>query len=196
MTKCDTSRTTRLFGAVTVRSTPSIEQILSRLSKLGRAVQAIRNDQLHITLKFYGHVADTVIPSLVAGLDDVARDTEPFTWTVRGTRAFPSTQRPNVIWAGADDGGRFAELAEQIERFGVPLGFARERRAFAPHLTLARIKFRPPQTLAELLQETSDYEFGSQRADSLVLMQSETGPGGSTYTPLHTATFDASRSTL
>lgn len=194
MKEREESRTIRLFVAVAVSPTPSLERILSRLSTMGRAVRVVSNDQLHITLKFYGSTAGTIVPRVVAGLDEVARDSEPFTWTVRGTGAFPSIQRPSVIWAGVGDGGRFGQIAEKIERFSLPLGFDQERRAFTPHLTLARIKFRPPHAVADLLQETSACEFGTQRADSLILMQSETGPRGSTYTPLHIAELDASRS--
>ena len=98
---------------------------------------------------------------------------------------FPGPSRPKVIWAAVEDGGRFAGLVSDIERFSEPMGFPREPRPFTPHVTLARVKFRPPGPLAELLRDAVATPFGSQRTDAIVLMRSELTPGGSRYSPLH-----------
>ncbi|HEX6987765.1 MAG TPA: RNA 2',3'-cyclic phosphodiesterase [Planctomycetaceae bacterium] len=179
--------TIRAFAAVTIRTTPPLLTLLSKLGGMGKAVRAVRADQLHVTLKFFGDVDESLIPSMTAGLDRVAADGEPFGWSLRGTGAFPSPARPSVVWAGVEDAGRFAALAEGVERFSEALGFAREPKAFHPHVTLARVKFRPPPSLGDLLRETAGEEFGPQRAEGIVLYRSDLGPGGSAYTVLHVA---------
>lgn len=190
MTKAgkDASRTLRIFAAVTIRTSPSLRGVLSRLARMGKAVRAVRDDQLHVTLKFYGDAAKEVVPPLSEELTRTAAQATPFDWSLRGVGAFPSPARPSVVWAGAaDDDGRLSELAESIERFSERLGFSREARPFHPHVTLARVKFRPPPELGELLRESAEQEFGPQRAEEIILYRSELGPGGSVYTPLHVA---------
>jgi 2'-5' RNA ligase len=74
-----------------------------------------------------------------------------------------------------------------LEKSLEPLGFAREGRAFHPHVTLARIRSRPPAELGALLREQAAREFGSVTIDAVELIQSELGPRGSRYTTLATA---------
>jgi 2'-5' RNA ligase len=175
----------RLFVGVKARSSPALAAGLERLSDMGKAVRPVREDQLHLTLKFLGDVEKSLVPAIAEGMTRAVASADAFDWALRGTGAFPSSARPSVIWAGADAGDRFASLAEQIESACEPLGFPRETRPFRAHVTLARVRFRPPPALAEWLHETADAEFGPQRAEEVVLFRSELGPGGSVYTPVH-----------
>ena len=63
-------------------------------------------------------------------------------------------------------------------------GFARENRPFVPHLTLARVKARPPESLRPLLSRHAKTEFGTATIDQVELIRSELGPDGSKYTVL------------
>ncbi|MCH8275720.1 MAG: hypothetical protein IH851_13125 [Armatimonadetes bacterium] len=47
------------------------------------------------------------------------------------------------------------------------LGFPEERRKFEPHLTLARIKNKPPEELALIFEEYEKTEFGSAAVRSV-----------------------------
>jgi 2'-5' RNA ligase len=74
-----------------------------------------------------------------------------------------------VLWAALDDpAGRFDALAASLED-AFEKEFPREKRAFTPHLTVAR--FDPPVDLGELLQDAG---VGSDSfpADRVVLYQS------------------------
>ena len=65
------------------------------------------------------------------------------------------------------------------------LGFEREARPFAPHVTLARV--REPQRapmLAEALGRESARSFGAPLIDGIVLVRSDLSPKGARYTPL------------
>jgi hypothetical protein len=52
------------------------------------------------------------------------------------------------------------------------------------HVTLARVKGRPPESLPGLLSESTDLEFGGTEIDRVVLYQSELGKTGPKYTVL------------
>jgi RNA 2',3'-cyclic 3'-phosphodiesterase len=187
----DPDEAIRVFAAVVARSTPALEALCARLRALGKAVRAVSADHLHVTLKFYGDVSRDAVPGLADTLERVASEVVPFDWSLCGTGAFPSAARRSVIWAGTKQTQQFAALADAIEAESEMLGFAREARRFHPHITLARVRFRPPAELGELLCETAAQEFGPQRAEEIVLFRSVLGSGGSVYSPLHVARLES-----
>ncbi|WP_416971423.1 RNA 2',3'-cyclic phosphodiesterase [Streptomyces sp. 4F14] len=90
----------------------------------------------HITLAFYGDVADDAVPALSAGLARVAHRTEPFALAVRGGGEFGQGR---VVWAGVSgDVAALRSLAGRVEDAGREAGVELEPRRYQPHLTLAR----------------------------------------------------------
>ena len=186
----------RLFLAVAVRSSPTLQSVLDRLAGMGPAVRPVAGHQLHITLKFYGNVADELVPAIIRGMNTIASAGESFAWQLQGIGAFPTPHRPRVVWAGAVDQGRLAATAASIEEFSEPMGFPAEQRPFTPHVTLARVKFRPPAALGELFQREADRDFGPQYAESIILYASQLGRAGPLYIPMHTAPFAMDRNSV
>jgi 2'-5' RNA ligase len=90
-----------------------------------------------------------------------------------------------VFWAGIEAPPELANLARDTERAAAALGIASEQRAFAPHLTLARIKEPVPmQKLRAAIAALDSLEFGSFTADRFYLYQSRMQRAGSVYTKL------------
>ena len=75
---------------------------------------------------------------------------------------------------------------ETFDRQLQTLGFAREDRPFRPHVTLARIKSRPPEELKTLVLTHEDTDFGEFPVAAIELIQSELRPNGPVYTVLNT----------
>lgn len=104
----------------------------------------------HITLCFLGDVPDRRYEGLCTALSAEARRHAAFRIALRGVGTFPGDDRAaRVLWAGAEGGtsalGRLAAaLAKTARRCGQPA----DRRAFVPHLTLARSA--EPADLADL----------------------------------------------
>lgn len=141
-------------------------------------------DNLHITLKFLGGVEDTRLPD-VADAVGAAVDVRAFDVEVRGLGAFPTPIRPRVIWAGAADGPGFAELAADVDRALVVLGFPPEERGFTPHVTLGRVREpRRDPALASALTAGATRPFGMLRVARVSLMRSDLSPRGPRYTEL------------
>jgi len=93
---------------------------------------------LHVTLKFLGEVADAEVPAVADALRAL-----PSPGPVRIAVGAPDPRRHrgrvHLITAEViDAGGNLALLRESIEVALEPLGFAREKRAFWPHVTLGR----------------------------------------------------------
>jgi len=174
----------RIFVGVKVTATADLDTVMAKLNGLGDSVRVVRREQLHVTLNFLGDTEESLIPVIVEGLKRACAGIGAFDWTLHGIGAFPSSRRPSVVWAGAEDGRCFASLAEAVQKAVEPLGFTRESRAFHPHVTVARVKFRPPPELKKLIDTEAETVFGPQCAEEVILFRSELGRRGPVYTPL------------
>jgi RNA 2',3'-cyclic 3'-phosphodiesterase len=180
------STTLRTFIAVPLNPGARLRPVIARLAAMGRAVKAVDAEQLHLTLKFLGDTEAVQVPEIAAAIRETVADRSTFTLHVRGMGVFPHARRPTVVWAGVEDVGPLVEMAGELERRLKSLGFPREKRAYQPHLTLARIRSRPPEDLAELLEQEHRTDFGAVPIESVVYYQSELQPGGAVYAPLET----------
>ncbi|MFH0956410.1 MAG: RNA 2',3'-cyclic phosphodiesterase, partial [Candidatus Aenigmatarchaeota archaeon] len=101
---------------------------------------------------------------------------------ISGFGAFPSEERPRVIWAGLEPGKVVTELHEEVESALAGLGFPKDRD-FAPHVTIGRVReagdpalfssfFRKAQALA------NESTF---RMETLHLKKSVLMPSGPVY---------------
>jgi 2'-5' RNA ligase len=184
----------RLFVAMDIPEDvrAGISAIVARLRPACPKARWVRIEGLHVTLKFIGETPDAAVPGIKAALASIpARP--PIGIQFRGLGFFPNARRPRVFWAGVEAGPDLAELAAAVDAALHPQGFAREERAFAPHLTLAR--FDEPRGLDALraaVDTPEAFEFGGVTASEFHLYQSELKRGGAEYTRL--ATFPLRRS--
>lgn len=183
------SGTIRAFVAVQVTATRQLRDLLLQFEPMGSAVRAVAADKLHVTLKFLGDTRQDSIHEIAEQVQSVAGSEAAFDLKIAGVGCFPHAARPRVVWAGLENADGLARMSEQLDILLEPLGFAREQRRFQPHLTLARIKRKPPPELAELVERQQQNEFGVSPVESVELMQSELGPGGPRYTVLASASL-------
>jgi 2'-5' RNA ligase len=156
---------------------------IERLRPHATDVAWVAPANLHVTLKFLGQVDEARVPVLVDALRAAAAGHRALDVAVRGLGAFPTPSRPRVLWAGLADAAGLAPLADAVDAACGALGFPRETRPFAAHVTLGRVREprRQPQ-LAEALAR--DTEFGRLRVARVSLMRSELSPRGARYTEL------------
>jgi 2'-5' RNA ligase len=142
---------------------------------------------LHVTLKFLGQVAESRVAVLTDALRAAVAGQRAFDVAVRGLGAFPSPTRPRVLWAGLEDAtGGLTALGERVDACCGGLGFPRETRAFAAHVTLGRVREpRRQPALGEALARPAD--FGRLRVECVSLMRSELSPRGARYSELAAA---------
>ena len=175
----------RLFTAIDIPAgvLENIERLLARLEPTAQ-IKWSPIDNLHITLKFIGEWPEDRLDELKRALSGVpARG--PVDIEIRQVGFFPNPHSPRVFWAGIHAGPELAGLAAETDRALEKLGVEPEKRAFSPHLTLARIK--EPKPLVKLRQEIAaldSFDFGRFTADRFHLYQSRLSPSGSVYTKL------------
>jgi 2'-5' RNA ligase len=149
----------------------------------------VRPENLHVTLKFIGHVDASKVDLIRAALAEVRFDS-PVEMQFRGLGFFPNPKRPRVFWAGMEASPNLAPLAAEIDTRLKRLGILSETKEFAPHLTLAR--FDPPgisDGLSEIAQANLTREFGAAHTGEFHLFESKTRPTGAEYTRLSSFSF-------
>jgi 2'-5' RNA ligase len=184
------SQPIRAFIAVQLAAPRALRSVVSTLAAMGGPVKAVSDDDLHVTLKFLGDTDPNQVADISRLVTTAAAGHSAFEARIVGLGAFPTPHRPSVVWAGLVGAEPLIAIAGALETSLEPLGFSRERRPFQPHLTLARVRSRPPAELGVLLREQASREFGTARVDAVELMQSQLGPKGSRYTKLATAKLE------
>jgi len=109
------------------------------LADSGAAVRWVRDDGLHVTVKFLGTVTRDTLDGLRESLRPSALVLRPFSLRIRGLGVFPNPRQPRIVWAGVDS-DELPGLAQLVEETAARFGFEPERRAFRPHITLGRVK--------------------------------------------------------
>jgi 2'-5' RNA ligase len=121
----------------------------------------VKPASIHITLKFLGEIDERALA---------------------GVKGNPPSS-PRVIWCEVRDGGGCRRLFELVEDALAPLGIPREKRAYTPHATLARVKRFDP-SLIPPLKSLGAGEFGSCPVRSIRLKKSTLTPEGPIYEDL------------
>ena len=175
----------RLFAAVPITEPArgQIAQLLARLREPGWPLRLVHDQGLHLTMKFFGEVP----PGRLEVIEEAVRAAVPGTGALSlqlaGIGAFPSFQRPRIIWVGLDAPPALELLQDRLERRAEAIGFPLEGTPFRPHVTLARVRegHRLPAGALEGLE--GQYEAVSFLASELVLYESVLGRGGPRYEP-------------
>jgi 2'-5' RNA ligase len=150
----------------------------------GGDVRWVSTENLHVTLKFLGSVAEKRLGAVRAALERVVAVAAPFELTVRGFGTFPSAARARVIWVGLVAEGLRA-LAQRVDDEIGAQGFPRETRPFAPHVTIGRVRSpRGWSRVAAALTPYGDKVFGRSDVTDVVLYRSDLHPQGARYTAL------------
>lgn len=164
----------------------ALGRVQNELRRAGARPRWTRPEGIHVTLKFLGEVAVSRVEAISAAL---AGAIEPFELRVRPAAAlgsFGGPSRLRVVWVGLEgDTEALAALAERVEGALAPLGFPREGRPFAAHLTLGRVpdsaSIEERRRLAALIQRHRSGPLPPMIVTTVSLIRSVLGPGGSVY---------------
>ena len=167
----------------------------SALQAQGLRLRWVKPQNLHLTLKFLGDIPAADAGHVGQAVQRASQGTTPLALTVQGMGVFPGVKRPRVLWIGL--GGRveaLQSLCVKIEDELADLGFAREKRGFKAHLTLARFKAPvAPNALLQAFEELGNYAPRPFAAKRMVLYKSDLRPQGAIYTPLAEVLLDRVR---
>ena len=135
-------------------------------------------EQLHLTLRFVGEVERPIAEDLAAALAGIRA--EPFELRVSGVGRFEQ-RNSGALWAGIEPKAPVAALAAKVERACQSAGLEPERRAFHPHITLARWKGRRTREVQDFLQRRAGLSSQPFVADCFILFESRLSRHGAHY---------------
>jgi 2'-5' RNA ligase len=167
-----------------------LKQIEDRLKSFdSSAAKWVDPQSIHLTLKFLGNVEVDKISPIIQAMQDAAIRATPFELKTDGLGCFPNPKRVQVVWVGLiGELEKLQALQKNVELLVAPLGFPTEKRPFAPHLTLARVRESVTpiqrQNLGDKIIETQIELDLSIKVNSVSLMRSRLTPTGAIYTRL------------
>jgi 2'-5' RNA ligase len=173
----------RLFVAVPLPPA-AVEEAGALLRDLrGRdwPVRWVRDDGLHLTLKFFGEVTSDRVESIEELVQRATRGMRPIEMTFQSGGAFPSRQRPRVLRVEIEAAPGLELLQDRLETGAAEIGFPPEGRPFRPHLTLGRVRegHRLPAGAMDVLESI---RHGTPfLAERVVLFESRLTPEGPAY---------------
>ena len=179
----------RAFVAVDLEplTVQKIAEAIVRLRPRMPSIRWLPPANFHLTLKFLGDVDEAKVAPIAAALERDLYPFSSFTINAKGLGVFPDLKRPRILWVGLI-GDELNVLASKVERVLIPFGFAAEKRAFTPHLTVGRWRqFKgSSKELGDEIAKWSGHDFGRSNVGEVILFQSVLEPEGAVYRPLKT----------
>jgi 2'-5' RNA ligase len=176
----------RLFLAVNLSPEVrrAIAEAVAPLRAIAPELSWVKEEQLHLTVKFLGEQPEEMASKVASALRDVGARNRVIDAEVGGIGAFPNFRRPRVVWIGVTPEPKLELLHHDVESTCESLGLPVEGKPFRPHLTLARVRPRASdaRTLRELSRAAKDVSYVEEVIiTGIDLMESELTTTGSRY---------------
>jgi 2'-5' RNA ligase len=186
MNQSNQSDSIRAFLALEIPS--SLKQHLTEQQQELRqrlpSARWVRPQGLHLTVKFLGDASREVLGELTGQLQPRLEALRPVTVSLEGSGFFPSPRRPRVAWIGGQ-AHNIEPVVEAVESVAKECGFAREKRRWSLHLTMARLrKPWPPPAVESFLEWGRSLRLDPFTCTEVVLFSSTLKPDGAVYTAL------------
>jgi 2'-5' RNA ligase len=189
MRERDSEQTLRLFVAceLPAEMKAALASLQEALRKKGAPrLRWVRPEGIHLTLKFLGAVPQEKVAAIREALAPTVQGIPPLALALAEVGTFGGRRGARVLWVGTQgDLEPLSLLQQRVDKALEPLGFPPERRAFSPHLTLARVPDRAGsderETVWELAKTIEVPSAPAVTIGELSLMRSILGPGGAVY---------------
>ena len=173
----------RLF--VAIRPPEDVRDLLIDAMDDSPALRWVGDEQLHLTLRFIGEVERPVANDIGAALNRLR--SPPFELRVSGVGKFEK-RNGGALWAAVEPKPPVTALTAKVERALQQAGLEPERRAFTPHITLARWNRRNAEAVDAFLRRNGDLHSDPFAVDRFILFESKLSRHGAHYEEV--AAFD------
>ncbi len=172
----------RLF--VALRPPPAIRASLTATQGGVPHARWQDDDQLHLTVRYIGEVERPVAEDAALALGQVHAAAPVI--ALAGVGAFDKQGRVDALWAGVAPHDALAALHKKVDQALVRIGLEPERRAYLPHVTIARL----PRSAGD---DPAIHQWRARHAalssdafapDALILYESRLGRDGASYDPV------------
>ena len=155
-----------------------------------------KEENFHLTLKFLGWCQEKKIDEIEETIKKAIAGIEPFWFKPSQIGYF--LKESLILWVGAEAQEPLPKLVQNLENELAKIGFAKEKRAFAPHITLAKKRratpFKKWERIAEEAKNKFHPKFSGFQVKQIVLMESTLTAQGSIYSILSTFPLEGMKS--
>jgi RNA 2',3'-cyclic 3'-phosphodiesterase len=167
----------RLFAALSLP--PDIALALTARQSGLRGARWRPIESLHVTLRFFGEIAEDLAADLDAALAGL--NAPAFEARLSGVGCFGEGAGVDAVWAGVADSPDLSRLARACETAARRAGLKPETRRYHPHVTLAYLRRPDPAAVAAWTQDHNLLASPTFRVDGFGLYSSWLGRDGSRY---------------
>ncbi len=179
----------RIFAALPLPAPVSaaIRDSFAHARSLAPKIRWVGAEGMHVTLHFFGEIADSSVGEIKRLFDDPALQVPAIPARLGPLGRFPARGQPRVLWVGLDGAGEamrdfydvFTLKLSPLIRPGGPLqDWSPDERGFTPHVTVARSGSAP---LSESWTQSTTIPPLEFLISECVLFQSLLGSGGARY---------------
>ncbi|MCK4913044.1 MAG: RNA 2',3'-cyclic phosphodiesterase [Planctomycetes bacterium] len=162
------------------------EHVLSKVEGIKPyTINWVESGSIHLTLNFLGEVQDKLLGQICNAVKEVANRHKNFYMDVESVGSFGG-KSAKVLWVAAGEKSpELLELQNDLAEQFAMLGWPKEARKFAGHLTLCRIKNSAAGIeLAKISENYKQSKLGTFLANSVSIYQSQLTSGGAVYNML------------
>jgi 2'-5' RNA ligase len=169
----------RLFVAIDLPA--SLQKILVDLNPKIPGVRWTEQEQMHLTLGFFGDVPEDTDLKLREKLSAI--EFGAFFLPITGIGCFPPKGLPKIIWVGVGRGHpHLFQVYKRVQEAAFASGFEPELRPWHPHITLARCREINPGMVRNFVKKNVDFDAGIVRVAAFHLYSSKLAPAGAIHT--------------
>jgi len=161
---------------------------ISSLRSKGVDVAFTSPENLHITVKFFGEVAEQQVEKLKEDIRSTLEGVKPFNINLKGAGYFGRPEFMKVIWIGIEEGNGREQLIKMIKALDSSLSYVRkDDHEPHPHITIGRVKTgRNKELLLHEINSKKSLEIGGMKVKQLKIKKSELTEKGPIYSDLMT----------
>lgn len=174
----------RLFAAIRPLPDPGFLDgfRLLRNSLRDEKIKWVEEENLHITVKFFGETEEKLIPAISGVLASISSSADAFSYRYAGLGIFGSSYNPRVIWSVVEPYDELSAMMTRLKKELASIGFPADRQNPVPHLTLGRIKaIKDKYRFQNVLDANQHLSSLPMVADRLILYESILSPSGPVY---------------
>ncbi|MDD4602388.1 MAG: RNA 2',3'-cyclic phosphodiesterase [Bacteroidales bacterium] len=182
----------RLFAAIKIH--PSREFLSFYRELRGvlefESIKWVEENNLHLTLKFFGETEEKYLPLIQKTLEKCAGEMGSFELCLTDLGLFGSTYAPRVIHCGLEPHETMLELMKQLKEDLALAGFEADRQNLVPHLTLGRIKvLKDKHFFKQTLTRYRTVPFTPEKIREIILFESILRREGPQYSVVQSFPF-------
>lgn len=98
----------------------------------------VHPEDYHITLAFLGYVEEDMLKNSIEATNEILAGQQSFILTLNRLGTFGAAKSPRIFWADVKSSDALMEVQKKVYENCIKMGFELDKKAFRPHITLAR----------------------------------------------------------